>query len=58
MIVFGAWDIISENAAQVAERSDVLRKEHQALVRPAMEKIVPKKGVHNPEFVRRSPPTT
>ena len=52
-IAFGAWDIISENAAQVAERSDVLSKEHQALVRPALEKIVPKKGVHNPEFVRR-----
>jgi myo-inositol-1-phosphate synthase len=52
-VVFGAWDIISENAAQVAERSDVLSKEHQALVRPALEKIVPKKGVHNPEFVRR-----
>ncbi|WP_224367887.1 inositol-3-phosphate synthase [Hyalangium versicolor] len=52
-VVFGAWDIISENAAQVAARSDVLSKEHQELVRPALEKIVPKKGVHNPEFVRR-----
>jgi myo-inositol-1-phosphate synthase len=52
-VAFGAWDIISENAAQVAERSGVLTKEHQELVRPALEKIVPKKGVHNPEFVRR-----
>ncbi len=52
-VVFGAWDIIGENAYQVAERSAVLSKEHLALVKPALEKLKPKKGVYNPEFVRR-----
>lgn len=31
-IVFGAWDIVGENAYQVAERSSVLHREHLALV--------------------------
>jgi myo-inositol-1-phosphate synthase len=52
-VVFGAWDIIGENAYQVAERSAVLCKEHLTLVRPTLEKLEPKKGVYNPEFVRR-----
>jgi myo-inositol-1-phosphate synthase len=52
-VAFGAWDIISENAYQVAVRSGVLNDKHLEAVRPALEKIVPKKGVHNPEFVRR-----
>ena len=52
-VVFGAWDIIPEDAAQVAERSGVLSKEHLELVRPFLKTIQPKKGVHNPEFVRR-----
>jgi myo-inositol-1-phosphate synthase len=52
-VVFGAWDIIPEDAAQVAERSGVLSKEHLELVRPFLKTIKPKKGVHNPEFVRR-----
>jgi myo-inositol-1-phosphate synthase len=52
-IVFGAWDIISEDASQVADRSGVLSKEHIELVRPFLKSIKPKKGVHNPEFVRR-----
>ncbi|HSP79081.1 MAG TPA: inositol-3-phosphate synthase [Myxococcaceae bacterium] len=52
-VVFGAWDIISENAAQVAERSGVLSREHLERVRPALEKLRPRPGVHNPAFVRR-----
>jgi myo-inositol-1-phosphate synthase len=52
-IVFGAWDIVGENAYQVAERSSVLHREHLALVKPTLEKLMPKKGVYNPEFVRR-----
>jgi myo-inositol-1-phosphate synthase len=52
-VVFGAWDIISENAYQVAVRSGVLHDKHLEAMRPFLEKIVPKKGVHNPEFVRR-----
>jgi myo-inositol-1-phosphate synthase len=52
-VVFGAWDIISENAYQVAVRSGVLNDKHLEQVRPFLEKIAPKKGVHNAEFVRR-----
>ncbi|XXF78616.1 inositol-3-phosphate synthase [Myxococcaceae bacterium GXIMD 01537] len=52
-VAFGAWDIISENAYQVAVRSGVLNDKHLEQARPALEKLVPKKGVHNPEFVRR-----
>lgn len=52
-VVFGAWDIISENAYQVAVRSGVLNDKHLEQVRPFLEKIAPKKGVHNGEFVRR-----
>jgi myo-inositol-1-phosphate synthase len=52
-IVFGAWDIVGENAYQVAARSSVLHSEHLALVKPALERLQPKKGVYNPEFVRR-----
>jgi myo-inositol-1-phosphate synthase len=52
-IVFGAWDIVGENAYQVAERSSVLHREHLALVKPTLEKLMPRKGVYNPEFVRR-----
>ncbi len=52
-VVFGAWDIISENAYQVAVRSGVLNDKHLEQVRPFLENIVPKKGVHNAEFVRR-----
>lgn len=52
-VVFGAWDIRAEDAAQVAERSGVLSKEHLDLVREELKAVKPKPGVHNPEFVRR-----
>ena len=52
-VVFGAWDIISENAYEVALRSGVLNDKHMAATRSFLEGITPKKGVHNPEFVRR-----
>src|SRR5687767_7564641 len=43
-VVFGAWDIINENAAQVVARSKVLNKEDADAVRDFMSTIVPKKG--------------
>ncbi|HZA49845.1 MAG TPA: inositol-3-phosphate synthase [Myxococcaceae bacterium] len=52
-LVFGAWDIHGENAAQVADRSGVLTGDHVDRVRPFLQSIKPKDGVHNPEFVRR-----
>ena len=52
-MVFGAWDIVSEDAAQVAERSGVLSREHMEVCRAALAAIKPKQGVHDPEAVRR-----
>lgn len=52
-LVFGAWDIIGENAWQVAIRSGVLPMDQLLPVRAELEAIVPRKGIFNPEFVRR-----
>ncbi|MCP3098331.1 inositol-3-phosphate synthase [Myxococcus sp. K15C18031901] len=52
-VAFGAWDIISEDAYQVAVRSGVLHDKHLEQVKPFLQGIKPKKGVHDPEFVRR-----
>jgi myo-inositol-1-phosphate synthase len=52
-LAFGAWDIVNEDAARVADRSDVLSREHLEQVRPALERIQPRPGVHDPQRVRR-----
>jgi myo-inositol-1-phosphate synthase len=52
-VAFGAWDIISEDAYQVAVRSGVLNDKHLEQVKPFLQSIKPKQGVHDPEFVRR-----
>jgi myo-inositol-1-phosphate synthase len=52
-LVFGAWDIVDEDAAMVAERSGVLSPEHIRAVRPFLESIRPRPGSHNPDCVRR-----
>ena len=52
-LVFGAWDIVSEPGDVVAERSRVLTREHLNEIKPWLANIKPKKGVHDPELVRR-----
>jgi myo-inositol-1-phosphate synthase len=52
-LVFGAWDIIDEDAAKVAERSEVLSRDHINQVRGTLQALRPKPGVHDPELVRR-----
>jgi myo-inositol-1-phosphate synthase len=52
-VVFGAWDIVHEDAAQVADRSAVLSREQIDLVRPFLQTIKPKKGVYNRAFLSR-----
>src|SRR4051812_27869268 len=52
-LVFGAWDIVDEDAATVAVRSGVLSAEHIGAVRPFLESIRPRPGSHNPDSVRR-----
>jgi len=52
-LVFGAWDITDEDGYAVAERSEVLSREHIELARGALKALKPKKGVHDPDRVRR-----
>jgi myo-inositol-1-phosphate synthase len=52
-LAFGAWDIVDEDGREVAERSRVLTPEHLAGARSLLEGIKPKKGVHDPDYVRR-----
>jgi myo-inositol-1-phosphate synthase len=52
-LVFGAWDIVNENALQVARRSAVLPEERLAPIADALAAIQPKPGVYDPEAVRR-----
>ncbi|NVI99316.1 inositol-3-phosphate synthase [Myxococcus sp. AM001] len=52
-IAFGAWDIIREDAYEVAVRSGVLSDKHLEEVKPFLQGIKPKQGVHDAEFVRR-----
>jgi myo-inositol-1-phosphate synthase len=44
---------VDEDAATVAERSNVLRPEHLSEVRSFLHGVRPKPGVHQPELVRR-----
>ncbi|MCL2012188.1 MAG: inositol-3-phosphate synthase [Cystobacterineae bacterium] len=52
-LVFGAWDIRGENAAEVMQRSGVLSEADMGKVRAELSHIKPKAGVHNPDMVRR-----
>lgn len=52
-LVFGAWDIRSENALEVARRSDVLPASMIDEVADVLRAIEPRPGIHDPEKVRR-----
>lgn len=52
-VVFGAWDIVSEDGLQVARRSGVLPEETIAKVADALRAVKPRPGIHDPERVRR-----
>lgn len=52
-VVFGAWDIVSEDGLQVARRSGVLPEETIAKVADTLRAIKPRKGIHDPDRVRR-----
>ena len=52
-LTFGAWDIVSEDAAQVAQRSGVLSPEHLEQSQSLLSVIKPKPGVHDAQRVRR-----
>jgi myo-inositol-1-phosphate synthase len=52
-LAFGAWDIVSEDGARVAERSGVLSNEHRAEAQASLSALKPRPGIHDPESVRR-----
>jgi myo-inositol-1-phosphate synthase len=52
-LVFGGWDIFADDAHAVAESAGVLSREHLALVKDELSRIVPMRGAFRPEFVPR-----
>ena len=51
-IVFGAWDILPDNAFESSMHAEVLRDRDIYPVKDALEKIVPMKGVYDPNYVK------
>jgi len=52
-LVFGAWDIVHEDAAEVAERCAVLTREDRTQTESFLRSIRPRPGAHDPDRVRR-----
>src|SRR4051794_15731756 len=52
-LVFGAWDLFSDNAYESACNAQVLSKEHLDLVKDEMSAIHPMSAVFYPEYVKR-----
>ena len=51
-IVFGAWDILPDNAFESSMHAEVLRDRDIYPVKDELEKIVPMKGVYDPNYVQ------
>lgn len=51
-IVFGAWDILPYNAFESALNAEVLRDRDIYPVKEELDKIVPMKGVYDPDYVK------
>jgi len=51
-VVLGAWDILPDNAFESALKAEVLRDRDIYPVREEIEKIVPMKGVYDPDYVK------
>jgi myo-inositol-1-phosphate synthase len=52
-LVFGAWDIFPEDAAESADHAEVLEKKHIDPVRDELSQVKPMKGAFYPEYVKR-----
>lgn len=52
-LVFGAWDIFSENAYEVTLHADVLKQKHIDPVQDELMKIVPMTAAFDPDYVTR-----
>lgn len=51
-VVLGAWDILPDNAFESAMKAEVLRDRDIYPVKEELEKIVPMKGVYDPDYVK------
>ncbi len=52
-IVFGGWDIFTDNAYEAAKHAKVLDDSLLEKLRPQLEKVQPMAAVFDPEFVKR-----
>ncbi|MBK8482641.1 MAG: inositol-3-phosphate synthase [Proteobacteria bacterium] len=52
-LVFGGWDIFSENCYEAAQRAGVLERELLAQVKPDLEAVAPMKAVFSSDYVTR-----
>lgn len=55
-IVFGAWDLFSENAYEAAATAEVLEAAHLEPIRAELERIKPMKAAFYPEYVKLNRP--
>ena len=51
-IEFGAWDILPDNAFESAMHAEVLRDRDILPVKDELERIVPMKGIYDPDYVK------
>ncbi|WP_288317360.1 inositol-3-phosphate synthase [Xylanibacter caecicola] len=51
-VVLGAWDIIPDNAFESSMKAEVLRDRDIYPVKEELEKIIPMKGVYDPDYVK------
>lgn len=51
-VVLGAWDILPDNAFESSMKAEVLRDRDIYPVKEELEKIVPMKGVYDPDYVK------
>ncbi|MGN1374984.1 MAG: inositol-3-phosphate synthase [Prevotella sp.] len=51
-IVFGAWDILPDNAFESSMHAEVLRDRDIYPVKEELERIIPMKGVYDPNYVK------
>ncbi|MEW6056068.1 MAG: inositol-3-phosphate synthase [Bdellovibrionota bacterium] len=52
-VVFGGWDIFTDNAYESAKNANVLESALLEQLRPQLEKIKPMAAVFDPEFIKR-----
>ncbi len=52
-LVFGGWDVYSDNAYEAARKAGVLHGEHLAALRPFLETVKPWPAVFDPAYVKK-----